>query len=74
MLTIIIMLISFNLYLSGQQPAAIVSPIPGTTRDVVERAVDIGGYPVLLSDTAGLRDTADVVEKEGVHRAITRYM
>ncbi|XP_067666803.1 tRNA modification GTPase GTPBP3, mitochondrial-like isoform X2 [Haliotis asinina] len=55
-----------------QRPAAIVSPIAGTTRDVVETALNIGGYPVLLSDTAGLRETGDAVEKEGVRRAIER--
>ncbi|KAJ8304136.1 hypothetical protein KUTeg_017719 [Tegillarca granosa] len=47
------------------RPAAIVSPIAGTTRDIVETALNIGGYPVLLSDTAGLHDTSDMVEKEG---------
>ncbi|KAG9266746.1 tRNA modification GTPase GTPBP3, mitochondrial [Astyanax mexicanus] len=52
-----------------QRPAAIVSPIAGTTRDIVETSLDIGGFPVLLSDTAGLRDTGDCVEKEGVRRA-----
>ncbi|KAL7867235.1 hypothetical protein AOLI_G00150490 [Acnodon oligacanthus] len=52
-----------------QRPAAIVSPIAGTTRDVVETSLDIGGFPVLLSDTAGLRDTGDCVEQEGVRRA-----
>ncbi|MEQ2162201.1 tRNA modification GTPase gtpbp3, mitochondrial, partial [Goodea atripinnis] len=56
-----------------QRPAAIVSPIAGTTRDVVETALDIGGFPVLLSDTAGLRDSPDVVEQEGVRRARERY-
>ncbi|XP_071104655.1 tRNA modification GTPase GTPBP3, mitochondrial-like [Haliotis cracherodii] len=55
-----------------QRPAAIVSPIAGTTRDVVETALNIGGYPVLLSDTAGLRETGDAVEKEGVRRAVER--
>lgn len=55
-----------------QKPAAIVSPIPGTTRDIVETALNVGGYPVLLSDTAGLRETEDVIEKEGVYRALQR--
>ncbi|GAV02089.1 hypothetical protein RvY_12698-3 [Ramazzottius varieornatus] len=49
-----------------QKPTAIVSPIAGTTRDVVESAFDLGGYPVLLSDTAGLRETEDVIESEGL--------
>lgn len=57
----------------GQRPAAIVSPIAGTTRDVVETPLDIGGFPVLLSDTAGLRDSLDLVEREGVRRARERY-
>ena len=56
----------------GQRPAAIVSPMAGTTRDVVETGVNLAGYPVLLSDTAGLRDTGDIVEKEGVRRALDR--
>ncbi|CAL8349944.1 unnamed protein product [Gadus morhua 'NCC'] len=55
-----------------QRPAAIVSPVAGTTRDVVETALDIGGFPVLLSDTAGLRDSPDPVEQEGVRRARER--
>lgn len=55
-----------------QRAAAIVSPIPGTTRDVVETALDIGGFPVVLSDTAGLRDSPDLVEREGVRRARER--
>ncbi|XP_053714266.1 tRNA modification GTPase GTPBP3, mitochondrial isoform X1 [Synchiropus splendidus] len=55
-----------------QRPAAIVSPIAGTTRDVVETALDVGGFPVLLSDTAGLRDSMDLVEKEGIRRARER--
>ncbi|XP_051929883.1 tRNA modification GTPase GTPBP3, mitochondrial [Hippocampus zosterae] len=55
-----------------QRPAAIVSPIAGTTRDVVETALDIGGFPVVLSDTAGLRDSRDLVEREGVRRARER--
>lgn len=62
-----------NTTVSGQRPAAIVSPIPGTTRDVVETTLNVGGYPVLLSDTAGLRETEDIIEKEGVVRAVQRY-
>ncbi|XP_030396494.1 tRNA modification GTPase GTPBP3, mitochondrial isoform X3 [Gopherus evgoodei] len=56
----------------GQRPAAIVSPVAGTTRDVVESALNIGGYPVVLSDTAGLRETQDAIEREGVSRARER--
>lgn len=52
--------------------AAIVSGRPGTTRDVVEVALDLGGYPVVIADTAGLRDAAEEVEKEGVRRARMR--
>ncbi|KAL5005526.1 hypothetical protein ScPMuIL_018982 [Solemya velum] len=55
-----------------QRPAAIVSPVPGTTRDVVDISLNLGGYPVLLSDTAGLRETPDAVEQEGVRRAVSR--
>ncbi len=47
---------------------AIVSDIPGTTRDVVSTALDIGGYMVNLSDTAGLRDATDKIEKIGIEK------
>ena len=49
--------------------AAIVAALPGTTRDVIEAAIDLGGYRVLLADTAGLRPSGDPVEIEGVRRA-----
>ena len=48
---------------------AIVSDIPGTTRDSIEAWTDLGGVPVRLVDTAGLRDTSDAIEAEGVLRA-----
>ncbi len=49
--------------------AAIVTPIPGTTRDIVRERIDIDGMPLHVLDTAGLRDGADVVEAEGIRRA-----
>jgi tRNA modification GTPase len=48
---------------------AIVTAVPGTTRDLVTERVDVGGLAVTLVDTAGLRETADLVEREGVDRA-----
>ena len=54
------------------EDVAIVSAIPGTTRDVVGTRVDFGGVPVHLTDTAGLRDAADEIEAEGVRRARSR--
>lgn len=48
---------------------AIVSDIPGTTRDTIEEWTDLAGYPVRLVDTAGLRETSDRIEAEGVKRA-----
>lgn len=54
---------------AAQREAAIVTPIPGTTRDILELSLDIGGLPVIVADTAGLRKTDDVVESIGVHRA-----
>ena len=53
----------------AQRDAAIVTDIPGTTRDVLRETILLDGLPLHLIDTAGLRDTDDVVEKEGVRRA-----
>ncbi len=58
-------------YLAGRD-AAIVSPHAGTTRDVVEVHMDLGGYPAILADTAGLRAPGSEVEAEGVARARAR--
>jgi tRNA modification GTPase len=55
-----------------KQERAIVTPIPGTTRDVIEEVLNIHGIPVRLIDTAGLRKTKDFVELEGVKRAKER--
>jgi tRNA modification GTPase len=56
----------------ARRDAAITSPVPGTTRDVIEVAIDLGGYPIVLADTAGLRDSADAIEQEGKRRAVQR--
>lgn len=61
----------------ARRPAAIVSPIAGTTRDVLEVRLDLGGVPCLLSDTAGLREHSeggvDAVEVEGMRRARSAF-
>jgi tRNA modification GTPase len=56
----------------AERDVAIVSATPGTTRDAIETRVVFGGVPVTLVDTAGLRDTIDPVEAEGVRRARSR--
>jgi len=56
----------------ARREAAITSPIAGTTRDIIEVAIDLNGYPVVLADTAGLRDSADLIEQEGLRRALRR--
>ncbi|TFY59822.1 hypothetical protein EVJ58_g5531 [Rhodofomes roseus] len=53
----------------AQREAAIVTSVPGTTRDILELSLDIGGLPVIVADTAGIRQTDDLVESIGVERA-----
>jgi tRNA modification GTPase len=56
----------------ARRDAAIVAETAGTTRDVVEVHLDLGGFPVIVADTAGLREAADGVEREGIRRAEAR--
>lgn len=56
----------------ARREAAIVSPIAGTTRDVVEVRLVLAGFPVWVADTAGLREASDAIEAEGVRRALAR--
>ncbi len=56
----------------SERDMAIVSPAPGTTRDPIEVPLELGGVPVTLVDTAGLRDSDDPVEREGIARAKAR--
>ncbi len=60
------------LNLLARREAAIVSETAGTTRDVIEVHLDLGGWPVVLADTAGLRHSTDAIEQEGVRRARAR--
>ena len=61
----------FSIAWRGRE-AAIVSTRAGTTRDVVEVRLDLGGWPLTLADTAGLRESRDEIESEGVRRALDR--
>ena len=56
----------------ARREAAIVSPYPGTTRDVIEVHLDLDGYPATMLDTAGIREPEHPVEQEGVRRALAR--
>ena len=58
-------------YLS-KRDAAIVSEVAGTTRDVIEVHLNIDGYPVVLSDTAGIRESKDEIEKKGINLALSK--
>ena len=58
-------------YLSNRE-VAIVSDIAGTTRDVVETHLNIDGYPVIISDTAGIRDSKDEIEKKGIKLSLKK--
>jgi tRNA modification GTPase len=57
--------------LAGRE-AAIVAATAGTTRDVIEVHLELGGYPVILADTAGIHETVDAIEQEGIRRARAR--
>lgn len=61
----------FNAFL--KQNRAIVTPHPGTTRDYLEESFSLSGYPIVLFDTAGLRNSNDEIEKEGISRAYTLF-
>lgn len=56
----------------ARREAAIVSDVPGTTRDIVEVRLVLAGFPVWIADTAGLREARDAIESEGVRRALAR--
>ncbi len=56
----------------AKRDVAIVSNIAGTTRDILEVNLDLKGYPVTIADTAGIRESEDQIEKEGINRAIRK--
>ncbi len=56
----------------AKRDIAIVSELPGTTRDIIEINLNLGGFSVILSDTAGLRDSSDDIESEGIRRALLK--
>jgi tRNA modification GTPase len=56
----------------AKRDAVIVSDIAGTTRDAIDIHMDINGYPVIFTDTAGLRQTVEAVEKQGIERAYAK--
>ena len=56
----------------SNREVAIVSEIAGTTRDVVETHLNINGYPVIISDTAGIRDSKDEIEKKGIRLSLKK--
>ena len=56
----------------SNRDVAIVSEIAGTTRDVSETHLNIDGYPVIISDTAGIRDSKDEIEKKGIKLSLNR--
>ncbi|MCT4634780.1 MAG: tRNA uridine-5-carboxymethylaminomethyl(34) synthesis GTPase MnmE [Rickettsiales bacterium] len=53
----------------AKRDVAIVSSIAGTTRDIIEVHLDLAGYPVTIADTAGIRESEDIIEREGIDRA-----
>lgn len=57
-----------------EEEVAIVSPIPGTTRDLVKEQINLDGIPLQVIDTAGIRDHVDEIEAEGIHRAQNRMV
>lgn len=58
------------LNLLSKRDAAIVSDIPGTTRDIITISLNIAGFQINLFDTAGLRESDDILEKEGMKRSL----